>query len=404
MRTPYRLAIVSTHPIQYQSPWFRGLAAHPDVKLHVYYCHKATPEEQARAGFGVAFGWDVPLLEGYPHTFLRNVANPAGHGRFAGFDTPGDRGHHPPPGVRRRPREWLALQKRLAGNLGLLEIGSQGPSARRFSSCTLLVVPLKKLAKSLAYRRFIPRFDACLAVGQWSREYFLYYGACPERIFFVPHAADNQRIAAECHQWEPTRCQLRSRWGLDEKNVVFAFAGKFIEKKRPMDFVRAIDQAGRQCAAVQGLMVGDGPLRAGCEDFVRAHRSPICFTGFLNQSQIVAAYAASDLLVLPSDGGETWGLVVNEAMACGRPCIVSDQVGCGPDLIEVGRTGAIFPLGDVDALAALMTGLTRDPSHLAFMSTQARCRIQKHSIQAAVEGVLRCMAAITGSRTLVCNC
>ncbi len=403
MRTPYRLAIVSTHPIQYQSPWFRGLAAHPDVKLHVYYCHKATPEEQARAGFGVAFGWDVPLLEGYPHTFLRNVANPAGHGRFAGFDTPELEDI-----IHRREYDavlvngwhyksaWQAIWACWKSGVKVLVRGDSHLHTPRG--------PLKKLAKSLAYRRFIPRFDACLAVGQWSREYFLYYGACPERIFFVPHAADNQRIAAECHQWEPTRCQLRSRWGLDEKNVVFAFAGKFIEKKRPMDFVRAIDQAGRQCAAVQGLMVGDGPLRAGCEDFVRAHRSPICFTGFLNQSQIVAAYAASDLLVLPSDGGETWGLVVNEAMACGRPCIVSDQVGCGPDLIEVGRTGAIFQLGDVDALAALMTGLTRDPSHLAFMSTQARCRIQKHSIQAAVEGVLRCMAAITGSRTLVCNC
>jgi glycosyltransferase involved in cell wall biosynthesis len=151
-------------------------------------------------------------------------------------------------------------------------------------------------------------------------------------------------------------------------------------------------------------MVGDGPLRAGCEDFVRAHRSAIRFTGFLNQSQIVAAYVASDLLVLPSDGGETWGLVVNEAMACGRPCIVSDHVGSGPDLIEVGRTGAIFPLGDVDALAALMTGLARDPSHLAVMSAQARRRMQKYSVQAAVEGVLQCLADITGSRALVCNC
>jgi glycosyltransferase involved in cell wall biosynthesis len=401
-RQPH-LAFVSTHPIQYHSAWYRALAAHPDLRIHVYYCHKATPQEQAGAGFGVEFEWDVPLLTGYPHSFLQNIANPPGHGRFAGFDTPEIKDI-----IRRREYDavlvngwhyksaWQAIWACWKSGVKVLVRGDSHLHTPRG--------PLKKLAKSLVYRRFIPRFDACLAVGQWSREYFLYYGARPERIFFVPHAVDNQRIAAECRRWEPTHSQLRSQWGLDEKTVVFAFAGKFIEKKRPMDFVRAIDRAARQGAAVQGLMVGDGPLRAGCEDFVRAHRSAIRFTGFLNQSQIVAAYVASDLLVLPSDGGETWGLVVNEAMACGRPCIVSDHVGSGPDLIEVGRTGAIFPLGDVDALAALMTGLARDPSHLAVMSAQARRRMQKYSVQAAVEGVLQCLADITGSRALVCNC
>jgi glycosyltransferase involved in cell wall biosynthesis len=403
MRTPYRLAIVSTHPIQYHAPWFQGLAAHPDLQVHVYYCHQATPREQARAGFGVEFEWDVPLLTGYPHSFLQNIANPPGHGRFAGFDTPEIKDI-----IRRREYDavlvngwhyksaWQAIWACWKSGVKVLVRGDSHLHSPRG--------PLKKLAKALAYRHFIPRFDACLAVGQWSQEYFLYYGARPERIFFVPHAVDNQRIAAECRRWGPTHSKLRSRWGLAEKTVVFAFAGKFIEKKRPMDFVQAIDRAARQGAAVEGLMVGDGPVRVECEDFVRAHHTPIRFTGFLNQSQIVAAYVASDLLVLPSDGGETWGLVVNEAMACGRPCIVSDHVGCGPDLIEMGTTGAIFQLGDVDALAALMIGLERDPSHLDFMSTQARRKIQGYSTQTAVEGVLQCLAAITGSRTLVCNC
>ena len=110
-----------------------------------------------------------------------------------------------------------------------------------------------------------------------------------------------------------------------------------------MDFVCAIEQAVRRNPRIQGLMVGDGPLRAGCENLVRERSVPIRFTGFLNQSQITKAYVASDALVLPSDGGETWGLVVNEAMACARPCIVSDRVGCGPDLVIPQETGSIFP-------------------------------------------------------------
>ena len=402
MRTPYRIAIVSTHPIQYHAPWFRGLAAHPDLKMHVYYCHKATPEEQARAGFGVAFDWDVPLLEGYPHTFLRNVANPAGRGRFAGFDTPEikniiRRGQYDAVLINgwHYKSAWQAIWTCWQSKVKVM--------VRSDSHLhTLRSLPVR-LAKSFAYPRFIPRFDACLAVGQWSREYFLCYGASPERIFLVPHTVDTEAMGGNADRLRSIRSELRQGWALDPNTTTFAFVGKFTERKRPMDFVRAVSEAARQEAGVQGLMVGDGLLRNVCEDFVHTHHVPITFTGFLNQSQIISAYVAADALVLPS-AGETWGLVVNEAMACGRPCIVSDRVGCGPDLIEVGRTGAIFPLGDVDALAALMTGLTRDPSHLAFMSTQARRRIQNHSIQAAVDGVLQGLAAITGSRTLVCNC
>jgi glycosyltransferase involved in cell wall biosynthesis len=399
---PYNLAIVSTHPIQYHAPWFRGLAAHPGLKIHVYYCHKATPEEQARAGFGVPFDWDVPLLEGYPHTFLRNVANPAGPGRFAGFDTPEikniiRRGQYDAVLINgwHYKSAWQAIWTCWQSKVKVMvrsDSHLHTPHSRSL-----------RLAKSFVYPRFIRRFDACLAVGQWSREYFLHYGATPERIFLVPHAVDLDAIGGDVDHLRSIRFELRQGWALAPNATTLVFVGKFTETKRPMDFVRAVSEAATQNAAVQGLMVGDGPLRGVCEDFVRTHHVPIAFTGFLNQSQIIRAYVAADALVLPS-AGETWGLVVNEAMACGRPCFVSDRVGCAPDLIEVGRTGAIFPLADVHALAALMTGLARDPSYLAFLSTEARRKIQNHSIQAAVEGVHQCLSAISGSRDLECNC
>jgi glycosyltransferase involved in cell wall biosynthesis len=402
MSTPYRLAIVSTHPIQYHAPWFRGLAAHPDLKIHVYYCHRSTPEEQARAGFGVAFDWDVPLLEGYPHTFLRNLGNPAGPSRFAGFDTPEikdiiRRGQYDAVLINGWDYKsaWQAIWTCWKSKVKVMVRGD--------SHLHTLRRPPVRVVKSLVYPCFIPRFDACLAVGQWSREYFLHYGASPERIFLVPHAVDVEAMGGDADRLSSIRPELRQSWALEPNATTFVFVGKFTETKSPMDFVRAISAAAGQRAAVQGLMVGDGPLRSVCENFAHTHHVPVTFTGFLNQSQIIKAYVAADALVLPS-AGETWGLVVNEAMACGRPCIVSDHVGCGPDLIELGRTGAIFPRGDVDALTALMTGLAHDPYHLAFMSTEVRCKIQKHSIQVAVEGVLHCLSAITGSRTVVCNC
>ena len=81
-----RLAILASHPVQYYAPLFRELAQRLD--LTVFYAHSATDMDQARAGFGVGFSWDVDLLSGYEHVFLDNVARNPGLGRFSGVDTP----------------------------------------------------------------------------------------------------------------------------------------------------------------------------------------------------------------------------------------------------------------------------------------------------------------------------
>jgi glycosyltransferase involved in cell wall biosynthesis len=396
---PMRLAILSTHPIQYHAAWFRALAARTDLEIHVYYCHKATPQEQSRAGFGVEFDWDIPLLDGYPHSFLKNIAKLAGHGSFGGFDSPELKEI-----IKRREfdavlvngwhytKAWQAIWACWQSRVKVMVRSDSHLHTPRSIA--------KSAAKALTYPRFIRRLDACLAVGEWSREYFLHYGANPERIFFVPHAADNTKFQSEARFLEPRRSELRKKYGLNENAMVFMFSGKFIPKKRPLDFVCAIDRAVRHNSCIQGLMVGDGPLRVQCEEHVRKHRTPIRFTGFLNQSQIASTYVTSDALVLPSDGGETWGLVVNEAMACARPCIVSDKVGCGPDLVIPGKTGAIFPLGDVNALAISMVELAANPERLSSMGSEARARLRNYSVETAVDGVVQSLAATLNPRVL----
>ena len=394
-----RLAILSTHPIQYHSAWFRALAARADLRIHVYYCHRATPQEHSRAGFGVEFDWDISLLDGYPYSFLQNVAKRAGHGNFSGFDTPQVKeiiNSHEYDAILvngwHYKSAWQAICACWQSRVKVIVRSDSHLHTPRSIA--------KQAVKSLTYRRFIPRFDACLAAGQWSREYFLHYGANPERIFFVPHAIDSRRFQIEAECFEPRRSQLRREKALDENAVVFMFSGKFIPKKRPLDFVYAIERAVRRDPRIQGLMVGDGPLRATCEDLVRERSVPTRFTGFLNQSQITRAYVASDALVLPSDGGETWGLVVNEAMACARPCIVSDRVGCGPDLVIPQETGAIFPLGDVDALANSMLELAGDSERMISLGLEAQSRLRNYSVETAVEGVLQSLAATLDPRVL----
>src|SRR5262249_42464733 len=155
--------------------------------------------------------------------------------------------------------------------------------------------------------------------------------------------------------------------------------GKFTHIKRPLDFVHAVRDVSRQEPCVQALMVGDGPLRETCEDFVRSHHVPVSFTGFLNQSQITRAYVVGDVLVMPS-AGEIWGMVVNEAMACGRPCLVSDRVGSGPDLVVPEETGVTFQHCNVPALVVSMLTLARNPSQIATMGAKARHHLRNYSI------------------------
>jgi glycosyltransferase involved in cell wall biosynthesis len=360
------------------------------LDLEVLYGHRANSRQQADAGFGVEFDWDVPLLDGYRFRFLQNRSHEPSANTFAGIDVPDI-------GETLREGGYDAVLVNGWYYKGALQAiracwkRDIPVMVRSDSHLGTYRHPLKRLLKVLPYRWFISRLSACLAVGQRSREYFLHYGASPDRVFIVPHIAPTvteQRLSSLTSQ----RKELRQRWGFSDDHVVFIFAGKFIRKKRPMDFVRALQIAKSKEARVAGLMVGDGPLRRDCEASVGW--APIHFTGFLNQSQIGEAYAAGDALVLASDGGETWGLVVNEAMSYGRPCLVSDHVGCGADLVVEGKTGFTFAFGDVDSLAERMVRIASDRSIREAMGRNARLQVQKYSALAATDGVLAALKRI----------
>jgi len=214
---------------------------------------------------------------------------------------------------------------------------------------------------------------------------------------FCPHFVDNERFAQAAAAARDRRDEVRLRWALPAESTVFVFAAKFIPKKRPLDFVRAIGIAAEK-SRVAGVMVGDGPLRADIVAVIKETASPVHLCGFLNQSEIPAAYAAGDVLVLPSDGTETWGLVVNEAMACGLPAVITDQVGCGPDLVTDGETGYIFPCGDVPALAAHLSRLAANPELRLRLGNAARQRVERYSVQAAAEGMCRAVARVSRRR------
>lgn len=331
-----RVGFLVSHPIQYYAPIFRELAKRCD--LTVFFAHRQTPEQQARAGFSVAFNWDVDLLSGYDSRYLVNVARRPSTDRFAGCDTPGigdeiARGKFDAfivPGWALRSY-WQAVRACRRLGVPVLVRGDSQLGSRRNGAV--------RIAKALAFSHLLRRFDGFLYVGQRNREYLLHYGVPAHRLFFSPHCVDNDAFAAASRGIR--RPQGRRR---------VLFVGKLIGRKHPADLLHAVAQLRDK--PVQIAFAGSGKLEAELRQIAAASSVHADFMGFVNQSELPAVYASADLLVLPSDGLETWGLVVNEAMACGIPAIVSDAVGCGPDLIDPGQTGAIFPLGDVAALSS----------------------------------------------------
>lgn len=338
-----RIGFLVSHPIQYFAPLFRELAKQCD--LTVFYAHRQTAEQQARAGFDVAFEWDVDLLSGYHSKFLRNVARTPSTDRFFGCDTPEIAGEiaggsfdgFVVPGWALRTY-WQAVHAcRRAGVPVFVRGDSQlvGPRSGAV-----------RLAKAVAFRGVLRQFDGFLYVGQRNRDYLLHYGAPSQRLFFSPHCVDNDAFRAA------SKAAGRSSLGHDSRPARrVLFVGKLIERKRPFDLLQAAARLAAEGRPVDVAFAGSGDQQdalaaAAAASGVRAH-----FHGFVNQSELPGIYAAADVIVLPSDGRETWGLVVNEAMACGVPAVVSDAVGCGPDLVEPGLTGAVFPLGNVAALA-----------------------------------------------------
>lgn len=379
----YHVGILASHPIQYLSPFYRALASYVD--LTVYYAHRQTASDQAEAGFDVAFEWDVELFDGYKYEFLENVAGSPGVEHFSGCDTPGIK------------------EQVIGGKFDLFIVTGWYLKAfwQAVNACKKNGVPVvvrgdsqletprsgfKKILKAVGYRFLLRRFDGFLSVGQRNREYLCNYGVSEDRIFFSPHFVDNELFSSR--KDHSVAAQTLLSLGAQPDSLTVLFVGKFTENKRPLDIVESVAalRDRRPELKVQCLFVGAGKLERDIRELATVKNVSVIFAGFRNQTELPAIYRAADLLVLPSKS-ETWGLVVNESMACGTPVIVSSAVGCAPDLIVPGATGDIYPVGDKVALATVIERSLQMKAQ-PFTSAALKSKSKVYSVGSAVNGVI----------------
>lgn len=376
-----KFAIVISHPIQYLVPFFGLLAKEPTIDLTVFftwdYGVRKTYDEQ----FRTTVQWDIPLLEGYTSKFLKNYS-PKPSSKFFGQINPGIIQE-----IRKGKFDaillygwnsftnWMAFFTAIASKTKIFLRG-ESPLTHE-----LLKPRWKQVFKRFLFKTLFKKVSIFLYIGEENRKFYKHYGVPDEKLFFIPYAVDNERLMQSAGELRPRRKQLRKKlFDITDDQAVILFVGKLIEKKRPLDLLKAYEMVKSPDKKL--VFVGDGSLREELERYTRENKVPgVHFEGFKNQTELPLYYAVSDVFVLPSGLGETWGLVVNEAMCFGLPIIISDIVGCSPDLVEQKKNGFVFPCGDVRKLAACIELFVRDKKMVKRFGDRSFEIVQKYSFK-----------------------
>ncbi len=393
-----RVAYLLSHPIQYQSPLLRLLAQQPGLELTVLYTSDFSVRSYNDKGFGVSVEWDVPLLGGYQHEFLPRLLD----GRDVSFFRPLNHG------IFHRLRQgrfdvlWIHGYATLNSWMAMAAAKLLGIPVLLRTDSTLIDHPRGpvRLAVKNLFFRILRRFTyGVLSVGQRNTEYWRHHLGRDIPVFSIPYAVDNDYFQQRCQAASASQEKLRQELGLIAGRPVLLFASKLLARKRCIDMVDAylelvkrsrLEGASRPLPYL--LIVGEGEQRPHIEARLQQasaeDREGVAMLGFRNQSELPRFYDLCDVFVLPSIH-EPWGLVVNEAMNAGKAIVVSDQVGCQPDLVEDGDNGIVFPAGDVGVLVDALANVLADPAACRKMGERSLERIQTFSFEANVRGLMQ---------------
>jgi glycosyltransferase involved in cell wall biosynthesis len=349
------------------------------MPFKVFFMSDQGLEARFDPGFGKSLKWDIDLLGGYKFEFLNDYRSPQSNSFWGLRLNPGFGSLLRQIGVDvlwiqgwQVAAYWQAVfEARRAG----IEVWLRGETNARSNAGGI-----GRTFKRQLLRELLHRVDRLLYIGEANRQFYLKLGIAEERLAPALYCVDNTRFATAAAAAAPERHRIREGWGIPKEAFCFLFTGKFIAKKRPFDLIKAARRFQRKSRGkkIHLLWVGTGELgeelKQACDVSFDAERKEkfslnpragpnASFVGFLNQSEVSKAYIAADCLVLPSNAGETWGLVVNEAMASGLPCIVSNACGCAEDLVDPICPDLSYPVGEINALEhAMASAITCTPS------------------------------------------
>ena len=372
----HRLAIISSHPIQYNAPLFKLLTERKRLELKVFYTWSQSKEKVFDPGFGKEREWDIPLLTGYEYEFVENISKHPGSGSFDGIKNPDL--------INRvqcyQPEALLVYGWSFHSHLKIIRHFKNKIPVWFRGDSNLLDEPenfsLKKILRRLFLKWVFKHIDKAFYVGSANKEYYLKHGLKEEQLIFAPHAIDNQRFSEKEEQYVQQALEWRRNLGISDDDIVILFAGKFESKKNPALLIEAFKKITGTFGQIRLILVGDGLQKEELKKLTEG-LSNVYFLPFQNQSLMPLVYRLCNIFALPSQGpGETWGLAVNEAMACKRAILISDKCGCAANLVKDGENGSMFESNKLNNLVQKMSLLLNDSVHLKNMGEKSFEMIQ----------------------------
>jgi glycosyltransferase involved in cell wall biosynthesis len=395
-----KLAYLVSHPIQYQAPLLRRIAQEPDIELTVFFGSDFSLRGYKDEGFGVNVKWDVPLLDGYRHEFLpvlkddgtQTVFTPLNYGIFSALR---GRTGEPPFDVL-----WTHGYAMVNAMHGIVAAKALGIPVLLRADMWLRDRPrsgVKILLKKLFFQLLKTMVNGVLPVGTLNQEYWEHHLGDDFPLFLMPYAVDNEYFQRLSTEARASRSELQKELGLDPERPVILFASKLQQRKYCSDLLLAYEilLANATGSAPYLVIVGNGEERAALEAQAKSSGlDDVRFCGFRNQSELPRFFDLASVFVLPARH-EPWGLIVNEVMNAGRPVILSDEIGCQPDLITDGVEGYVFPARDVNALAEALRAVFATPQRAEQMGQRALERIDRWSFEEDIVALRKAIAHVT---------
>lgn len=385
----YRLAYFVSHPIQYQAPLLRKLAKHPHIDLEVFFLSDFSIQSYIDPGFGQKVSWDVTLTDGYTHSFLPKIRE---SGRLS-FANPIVYGVEHALKKKRWDAVWFHGYAHYAMIYGILR-AFQLKIPVLFRAESNLTCTSKGPLKNLLIKSLVRRAAGLLWISSDNRDYYKYYGAKNEQLFFTPYAVDNTFFQNKAAIDEDQKKAFRFKIGLTQDLPVILYASKMIPRKNAL----LLFEAFRKIAQAQGsapaylVYIGDGEQRPAIEKRIKKTNLGHCIKllGFKNQSELPAYFSLSDIFVLPSEK-EPFGLIINEVMNAGKAIITTREVGAARDLVRDEKNGFVTEAGNLMSLRRALEKALMDQDRLQAMGQQSLRHIQAWSYQEDLTGILECL-------------
>lgn len=378
-----RLAIITTHPIQYNAPLFAMLSRRGKLDIKVFYTWgESVLASKFDPGFNKKIEWDIPLLEGYPFSFVKNISKDPGSHHFNGIDNPS---------LIKEVEEWKADAILVYGwsfksHFKLMR-HFHGRSKILFRGDSTFVTQASAIKTFIRrkYLSFVYKYaDACLYVGKNNKIYYQKAGVKESKFVFAPHAVDNSRFSNNDVQLKMQAEAWKTSLGIDKQKICLLFAGKLVRDKNAqiiIDFVLR-DKQEKYAA----IIVGNGDYENELKSKAAGSKN-IKFLPFQNQGMMPEVYRLADIFVMPTKTSETWGLAINEAMACGCPVLVSDKCGAAVDLVQEGRNGFVFISTDEKDFSDKLLLFGSDKGRLRKMGEESIRIIAEWSLETLAEAV-----------------